>query len=246
VIAAATSNLKKVSLELGGKSPNIIFPDADMNQAVTSTITGIYFNQGQVCCAGSRVFVHEDCYDKFIIAFKAAASAMKVGKGTDPDTDIGPLVDDIQFKRVLEYIEHGKKEGAKVEVGGSRVGDKGYFVQPTLFTDVKDDHKIAQEEIFGPVVSVFKFKTIDEVVERANNTEFGLAAAVHTKNVDIMYELQRRLEAGTIWCNCYNVFSNSMAFGGYKQSGFGRELGPQGILEYLQVKAVFVEHPVAH
>jgi len=244
VVAAANSNLKKVSLELGGKSPNIIFPDADMKEAVAATMVGIYFNQGQVCCAGSRVFVHEDCYDQFVAAFKAAASSMKIGKGSDPESDIGPLVDDIQFKRVMDYIEAGKKEGAKCEVGGARHGDKGYFVQPTLFTGVEDDHKIAQEEIFGPVVCVFKFKTLDEVVERANNTEFGLAAAVHTKNVDTMYEMQRRLEAGTVWCNCYNVFSNSMAFGGYKQSGFGRELGPQGILEYLQVKAVFVAHPV--
>jgi aldehyde dehydrogenase (NAD+) len=236
--ASSETNLKKVSLELGGKSPNIIFPDADLDLAIKWATMGIYFNHGQCCCAGSRLFVHEDIYDAFVEKFKAAASSMKIGNGFDPNSDHGPIVDKLQFDRVMGYIAKGKEAGAKCEVGGVQVGNEGYFIQPTLFTGVTDDMVIAKEEIFGPVVCAMKFKTFEEVVERANDTDYGLAAAIHTKDVRLATRASNALEAGTVWVNCYNVFFNQLPFGGYKQSGIGRELGEYGLREYQQVKTV--------
>jgi len=236
--AAAKSNLKKVSLELGGKSPNIIFPDADLDKAITASTMGIFFNHGQCCCAGSRLYVHEDIYDRFVAKFTEAAKTWPVGNPLDDTTLHGPLVDEIQYKRVLGYMEKGKAEGATCVVGGEKIDRPGYYVKPTLFTDVADNMCIAKEEIFGPVVCAFKFKTIEEVVERANNSCFGLAAAVHTTNVSTALKVQSLLEAGTVWVNCYNVFFSSAPFGGYNMSGIGRELGEYGLLEYTQVKTV--------
>jgi len=230
--------LKKVSLELGGKSPNIIFDDADIDLAIKWSTMGIYFNHGQCCCAGSRMFVQEGIYDEFVAKFKAAAQSIKVGNGADPSSDHGPIVDKIQFDRVMGYIEKGKTGGAKCEVGGTRHGEEGYFVLPTLFTDVTDDMVIAKEEIFGPVVCAMKFKTVEEVLERANNSNYGLAAAIHTKDIRLAARMARDLEAGTVWTNCYNVFFNEVPFGGYKESGIGRELGEYALREYQQVKTV--------
>jgi len=236
--AAANSNLKKVSLELGGKSANIIFPDADLDSAVRWASSGIFFNHGQCCCAGSRLFVHEAIYDEFVKRFKAEALTHNLGDPLAKTTTHGPLVDDLQFNRVLGYIEQGKKAGAVCEIGGGRHGNQGYFVLPTLFSSVSDDMTIAKEEIFGPVVCALKFKTEDEVVERANKSTYGLAAGIHTKDVRIATRMSQKLEAGTVWINCYNAFFNQMPFGGYKMSGIGRELGEYALSEYTQVKAV--------
>jgi aldehyde dehydrogenase (NAD+) len=236
--AAAATNLKKVSLELGGKSPNIIFPDADLDAAIRWASMGIYFNHGQCCCAGSRLFVHEDIYDEFIKKFKESASKIKLGDPLSPDSQHGPLVDNLQFERVLGFIQKGKEEGATIEVGGERVGSEGYFVPPTLFTGVTDDMTIAKEEIFGPVVCALKFKTEEEVIERANNTSYGLAAAVHTKDFATANRVSRALEAGTVWINCYNMFFHQIPFGGFKTSGIGREMSEYALQEYTQVKAV--------
>ncbi|TPX42294.1 hypothetical protein SeLEV6574_g05679 [Synchytrium endobioticum] len=238
--AAALSNLKKVSLELGGKSANIIFPDADINKAVYWSMIAIFSNQGQACTAGSRVFVHEDVHDEFMTKFKAAAAAMKVGDPFDASVTQGAIVDEIQFNRIMSYIDAGKKGGAHVVVGGERVGDKGYFIQPTIFGNVTDDMTIAKEEIFGPVVVAMKFKDEAEVIERANNTEYGLAAALHTKNMQTAARVSSQLTAGTVWVNTYHRVSYQMPFGGFKQSGIGRELGKYGLQEYYQVKSVVI------
>jgi len=238
LIAAANSNLKKVSLELGGKSPNIIFPDADLTNAIRFATSGIFFNHGQCCTAGSRVFVHEDIYDEFIKRFKEEGLKHVLGDPLKPSTTQGPLVDKLQYDRVLKYIELGKQAGAFCEFGGDSHGDKGYFVQPTLFSSVADDMTIAKEEIFGPVACAMKFKTEEEVIERANNTTYGLAAAVHTKDVRIANRVASKLEAGTVWINCYNATFDQLPFGGYKGSGLGRELSEYALQEYTQVKSI--------
>ncbi|KAI9353008.1 aldehyde dehydrogenase domain-containing protein [Zopfochytrium polystomum] len=238
MIAAAESNLKKVSLELGGKSPNIVFDDADLDVAVQAAIVGFTFNQGQVCCAGTRLFVQEGIYDKFVEKLKAATSTVNVGHAFDPTATMGPLVDKIQFDRVLGYIKHGKEEGAKLYHGGSVKGDIGYMVEPTIFTDVRDDMKIAREEIFGPVLVVMKFKTIEEVVERANDTPYGLAASVHTTNLKTAHKVAHMIHAGTVWVNSHNLLHAQAPFGGYKESGIGRENGEYALREYSQIKSV--------
>ncbi|SAM05924.1 hypothetical protein [Absidia glauca] len=238
--AAAESNLKKVTLELGGKSPNIIFDDADLDKAVKWAHFGIFFNHGQCCCAGSRVYVQEGIYDKFLEKFKALTEQTRVGDPTDDATFQGPQISQLQYDRIMGYIEHGKKEGATVYLGGERHGDKGYFIKPTVFTDVTPKMKIVQEEIFGPVVVVSKFKDLEEVVELAHDTTYGLAAAVFTENVTRALEVSSRLEAGTVWVNAYNILSPQMPFGGYRQSGIGRENGEYALENYLQVKTVRV------
>ncbi|KAJ8662200.1 hypothetical protein O0I10_001893 [Lichtheimia ornata] len=236
--AAAESNLKKVTLELGGKSPNIIFDDADLDQAVAWAHKGIFFNHGQVCCAGSRIYVQEGIYDKFLERFKEYTSKTKVGDPFSEDTFQGPQVSKVQFDRIMGYIESGKKEGATCYMGGNRLGDKGYFIEPTVFTDVKEDHVLMKEEIFGPVVAVSKFKTIDEVVEKANDSAYGLAAAVFTSNISTSITVANKLEAGTVWINCFNELDYNTPFGGYKQSGIGRENGEYALDNYYQVKSV--------
>ena len=236
--AAAKSNLKRVTLELGGKSPNIVFADTDLDAAVEGAHFGLFFNHGQCCCAGSRVFVEEKVYDHFVEKSGARARQRAVGDPFDPATEQGPQVDQTQMEKVLGYIESGRSEGATLVCGGKRVGDRGYFVQPTVFADVHDDMKIAREEIFGPVMSIIPFKTIDEVVERSNRTTYGLAAAVWTRDIQKAHSIANSVRAGTVWVNCYNVLDTRAPFGGFKQSGIGRELGEYGLQQYTEIKTV--------
>jgi aldehyde dehydrogenase (NAD+) len=238
---SAKSNLKRVTLELGGKSPNIVFADADLDQAIEGAHFALFFNQGQCCCAGSRLFVEEKAYDEFVERSATRARRRTVGNPFDPATEQGPQVDQDQYDKVMSYIENGKKEGARLVCGGSRVGDRGYFIQPTVFADVKDDMSIAREEIFGPVMSIIKFRDIDEVVQRANRTEYGLAAAVWTRDIGKAHAIANRVRAGTVWINCYDVFDAAAPFGGFKQSGMGRELGEYGLQQYTEVKTVTVK-----
>jgi aldehyde dehydrogenase (NAD+) len=238
--AAANSNLKRVSLELGGKSPNVVFADADLDAAIEGAYFGLFFNQGQCCCAGSRLFVEEKVYDQFVEKMVAKAKSRRVGDPFDPTTEQGPQVSQEQFDRVMSYIDAGQKDGAKMLLGGSRVGERGYFIQPTVFTDVKDEMKIAREEIFGPVMSILKFKDVDEVIERGNRTMYGLAAAVWTKDLSKAIRLSNALRAGTVWVNCFDVFDASAPFGGFKMSGIGRELGQYALQLYTEVKTVTV------
>ncbi|MGO9242736.1 MAG: aldehyde dehydrogenase family protein [Bryobacteraceae bacterium] len=239
--AAADSNLKRVTLELGGKSPNIVFADADMDQAIEGSHFALFFNQGQCCCAGSRLFVEEKAYDQFVEKSVARAKKRTVGDPFDQATEQGPQVDDVQFDKVMSYIESGKREGASLLCGGQRVGDRGYFIEPTVFADVKDTMKIAQEEIFGPVMSIIKFKDLDEVIERANKSIYGLAAAVWTRDITKAHAIANKVRAGTVWVNCYDVFDAAAPFGGFKQSGLGRELGEYGLQQYTEVKTVTVK-----
>ncbi|KAF9877599.1 aldehyde dehydrogenase [Colletotrichum karsti] len=238
--AAASSNLKKVTLELGGKSPNIVFNDADIEQAISWVNFGIYYNHGQCCCAGTRIFVQEDIYDKFLDAFKKRAQQNKVGDPFHPETFQGPQVSQLQFDRIMGYIKAGKDEGATVETGGARHGDKGYFIQPTIFSNVRSDMKIMQEEIFGPVCAIAKFKDEEEVLKLAHDTTYGLAAAVHTKDLNTALRVGNKLKAGTVWVNCYNMLHHSVPFGGYKESGIGRELGEAALANYTQNKSVAI------
>ncbi len=239
--AAAETNLKRVTLELGGKSPNIVFADADMEQAVEGSHQALFFNQGQCCCAGSRLFVEEKAYDEFVDKSVARAKSRTVGNPFDKKTEQGPQVDQDQFNKVMGYIESGKDEKATLATGGGRVGDKGFFIEPTVFTDVKDDMKIAREEIFGPVMTILKFKDMDEVVERANKTMYGLAAAVWTKDISKAHAIADSVRAGTVWVNCFDVFDAGAPFGGFKQSGLGRELGEYALSNYTEVKTVTVK-----
>lgn len=238
--AAASSNLKKVTLELGGKSPNIVFDDADIDNAISWVNFGIFFNHGQCCCAGSRVYVQEGIYDKFIERFKQRAQKNVVGDPFSKDTFQGPQVSQLQFDRIMSYIDAGKQAGAKVEIGGNRKGDKGYFIEPTIFSNVTKDMKINQEEIFGPVCSISKFKTKEEVIKLGNSTTYGLAAAVHTSNINTALEVSSALRAGTVWVNTYNTLHHQLPFGGYKESGIGRELGEAALDNYVQVKTVSI------
>ncbi|MGD0298439.1 MAG: aldehyde dehydrogenase family protein [Bryobacteraceae bacterium] len=239
--AAAKSNLKRITLELGGKSPNIVFADTDLDEAVEGAHFGLFFNHGQCCCAGSRVFVEEKIYDQFVEKSGARARRRTVGDPFDPKTEQGPQVDQIQFDKVMGYIESGRHEGAKLVCGGDRVGDRGYFIEPTVFSDVQDDMKIAREEIFGPVMSIIPFKSADEVVERANRTNYGLAAAVWTRDIKKAHAIANSVRAGTVWVNCYNVLDTRAPFGGFKQSGIGRELGEYGLQQYTEIKTVTVK-----
>ncbi len=239
--AAAESNLKRVTLELGGKSPNVVFADADMEQAVEGSHFALFFNQGQCCCAGSRAFVEEKVYDEFVERSTERAKKRRVGDPLDRQTEQGPQVDNEQFKKVLSYVEAGKQEGAKLMCGGERVGERGYFVAPTVFADVKDDMKIAQEEIFGPVMSIMKFKDMDDLIERANSTIYGLAAAVWTRDIGKAHHVANNVRAGTVWVNCFDVFDAGAPFGGFKQSGIGRELGEYGLQQYSEIKTVTVK-----
>ncbi|KDR23477.1 aldehyde dehydrogenase, mitochondrial [Zootermopsis nevadensis] len=240
---AGQSNLKRTTLELGGKSPNIIFSDADLDYAVEQAHFGLFFNMGQCCCAGSRTFVEDSIYDEFVERSAARAKNRTVGNPFDLSVEQGPQVDGEQLTKILNLIDSGKKQGAKLVAGGSRHGDRGYFIQPTVFADVKDGMTIAKEEIFGPVQQILRFKKLDELIERANNTEYGLAAAVFTKDVDKALHLVQGIRAGTVWVNCYNVLGSQAPFGGFKMSGNGREMGEYGLEAYTEVKSVIVKVP---
>ena len=239
---AAADTMKKVSLELGGKSPNIIFGDADFETAVDYALFGIYAGAGQVCSAGSRILVEESIYDKFVERFVERAQKIQVGPGSDSSTEMGPLVSKEHLEKVLYYIELGKQEGAKVACGGSRIVrdglEKGYFVEPTVFVDVKQEMRIVQEEIFGPVVVIQKFKDESEAVKLANNTVYGLAGAVFSNDGAKALRVIKKLRAGITWVNSYHPTYNEAPWGGYKQSGIGRSLGTFGLEEFQEIKQI--------
>ena len=246
IVRGSTGNLKKVSLELGGKSPHIICPDADLDAAAASAADGIFFNSGQTCTAGSRLYIHDDCYDEVVDTLVAKANSLKVGNGLDPSVAMGPLINSSQFNSVSEYIDIGRNHGATVAAGGSRPSgldaslDAGYFLEPTVFVDVQEHMPIVREEIFGPVVTVSRWKDQEDLVKMANASEYGLGAGIWTSNVTVAHQLAERLEAGSVWINCYNLVDPSAAFGGYKQSGWGREMGRYAMEMYSETKSVWV------
>ncbi|MDE2313282.1 MAG: aldehyde dehydrogenase family protein [Elusimicrobia bacterium] len=241
IVKASAGNLKKLSLELGGKSPNIVFADADLDAAAKGMFMGIFYNQGQCCSAGSRVFVEKSKFDELVGALVERAKTVRQGPGLDPKTQMGPLVSKEQKERVLGYVAAGKKEGAKLLCGGEELSGGGYFVKPTVFSDVKDSMKIAREEIFGPVLTVMPFESADEVVARANSTDYGLVAGVWTKDVKKAHKMAQGLRAGTVWINCYHFVDAAAPWGGYKQSGYGREKSQYAIDLYTQLKSVWVD-----
>jgi phenylacetaldehyde dehydrogenase len=241
IVKAAAGNLKKVTLELGGKSPNIIFADANIAEATQGAAFGIFFNMGQCCTAGSRLFIERSVFDEVTHGIAEAAKGLTVGHGLDARTDIGPLVSDEQLARVTGFIQSGISEGARTLSGGGRVGDKGYFVAPTVIVDTKPDMKIMQEEIFGPVVAAVPFDDPNEILGAANNTMYGLAAGVWTKDVSKAHKVAAGLRAGTVWVNCYNVFDPALPFGGFKQSGWGREMSHNALECYTETKSVVVK-----
>src|SRR6202521_2851802 len=239
ILKSAANDLKKVSLELGGKSPNVVLRDADLDLAISGTASAIFFNHGQCCCAGSRLFVQQSIFDKVVEGVANEAKKIKVGPGLDPNTQMGPMVSEIQFNRVCGYLESGLAEGAKAVAGGRKLGGEGYFVEPTVLVDTKPDMKVIREEIFGPVVAAIPFKELDDdLVRAANDTVYGLAAGVWTKDISKAHSLAGKLKAGTVWINCYNIFDAALPFGGYKQSGWGREMGHDALDLYTQKKAV--------
>ncbi|HVO30830.1 MAG TPA: aldehyde dehydrogenase family protein [bacterium] len=242
VLKAAADSVKRVTVELGGKSPNIVFADADLEAAIRGALTGIFYNKGEVCAAGSRIFIEKSVYDQVAEGIAKKAAALTIGDPRDKGTRMGPVISKAQMETVLAYIESGKKDGAKVLAGGAKGPQaKGFFVQPTVFGNATNDMKIAREEIFGPVMNILRFKDINEVVQRGNQTFYGLAAAVWTRDISKAHRLANSLRAGTVWINCYDVFDAAAPFGGFKQSGFGRELGRIGLDAYTEAKSVWVD-----
>jgi aldehyde dehydrogenase (NAD+) len=236
----AAASMKRLTFELGGKSPNVIFADADLEEAINGAHMALYFNQGQCCCAGSRLFIDEKVYDEVVDRIAEKNRSTRIGDPFDPQTQQGPQIDKAQFDKILKYVEYGKQDGAKCVTGGKQHGSKGFFVEPTLFANVTDDMRIAREEIFGPVMSALKFKSLDEIIHRSNDTNFGLAAAVWTRDVGKAHRYASQVRAGTVWVNCYDVFDAAAPFGGFKESGLGRELGEAGLDNYTETKTVTV------
>jgi phenylacetaldehyde dehydrogenase len=238
IVHAAAGNLKKVSLELGGKSPNVVYKDADLESAIPGAASAIFFNQGQCCCAGSRLYVEKPIFDQVVEGVANYAKKINVGSGLDPKTSMGPLVSDEQLRRVCGYLDAGFSEGATALTGGRKKGDKGYFVEPTVLVNTREDMKVVREEIFGPVVVAMPFDDPEEILPRANDSEYGLAAAVWTRDIGKAHRTAEYLRAGTVWINCYNIFDAALPFGGYKQSGWGREMGHDALNLYTQTKAI--------
>ena len=238
IVHAAAGNLKKVSLELGGKSPNVVYKDADLDLAIAGAASAIFFNHGQCCCAGSRLYVEKEVFDKVVDGIAEQAKKIKVGPGLDASTDMGPLVSEEQLKRVCGYLDSGFSQGAKALAGGRKASDKGYFVEPTVLVNTNEEMKVVQEEIFGPVVAAMPFAEPEEIVVRANDNVYGLAAGVWTNDIGKAHRTAEHLKAGTVWINCYNIFDAALPFGGYKQSGWGREMGHEVLNNYTQTKAV--------
>jgi phenylacetaldehyde dehydrogenase len=238
IVHAATGNLKRVSLELGGKSPNVVYKDADLDAAIPGAASAIFFNQGQCCCAGSRLYVEKSVFDRVVEGVAEQAKKITLGSGLDPETQMGPLVSEEQLSRVCGYLEAGLSEGAKAIAGGHKKGDKGYFVEPTVLVNTREDMKVVREEIFGPVVTAMPFTDPEEILPRANDSEYGLAAAVWTRDISKAHRTAEHLRVGTVWINCYNIFDAALPFGGYKQSGWGREMGHDVLNNYTQTKAI--------
>jgi aldehyde dehydrogenase (NAD+) len=243
IVQASADNLKRVSLELGGKSPDIVFADADLEKAIPGAAMGVFFNSGQICAAGTRVLVERKIHEEFVDRLKQFSSSLKVGNGLDPDVQLGPIVSQKQLDRVMRYVDIGGKEGARLAYGGQRLGGDlaaGYFVQPTVFADVSNDMTIAREEIFGPVASVIPFEDLDDAVRIANATRFGLAGGVWTRNLTTAHRVMRSMEAGTIWVNSYGALDPAVGFGGYKESGYGWKGSPEHVEGFLYTKAVYM------
>jgi phenylacetaldehyde dehydrogenase len=238
IVQAAAGNLKKVSLELGGKSPNIVFGDADLEIAIPGAASAIFFNHGQCCCAGSRLYVQKKIFDEVVGGVTEHAKKIKVREGFNPESEMGPLVSEEQLNRVLGFLESGKADGVETVIGGNRIGNRGYFVEPTVLTGARPGMKVVEEEIFGPVVCAMPFDEVDEVATQMNQTSYGLAGAIWTKDISKANRMARAMRAGTVWINCYNIFDAALPFGGYKQSGWGREMGKEAIEMYTEVKSV--------
>jgi aldehyde dehydrogenase (NAD+) len=245
IVQAATSNLKRVSLELGGKSPNIVFADADLTAAAAAAASAVFMNSGQICSAGTRLYVERSVHQDFVAEVVRAGEALRLGDGRAEDSDLGPLVSARQLERVIRYVAQGEQQGARLASGGLRMTaaplDKGFFFPPTVFADVADDMTIAREEIFGPVLCAFPFDSEEEVVARANATPFGLGAGLWTSHVGRTHRISRALRAGSIWVNCYNALDPAVPSGGYKASGWGREYGPNHLEEHLNTKSLWIQ-----